>query len=212
MSTAAAWVTSSSTQPPAATPAAAAAAVADYLPAHKHPLPAVQPLINWLLLMSVLLLLHQLLQVAALSPDLASSSSSTLRAAAEVTQIALAPGGAQQLAAGYSDGTVSRAIAAAAIAVMHATARNATYWPWVSLHSAQLHVHVLLVCLLLWLCCCWWCDVTLTLLLLLLQCAVAFCACLCVCVDLSAANAGAHLGHTLTHLPGHTFRTLRCVV
>jgi hypothetical protein len=44
-------------------------------------------------------------QVATLSPELASTSSST-KAAAEVTQIALAPGG-QQLAAGYSDGTVS---------------------------------------------------------------------------------------------------------
>jgi hypothetical protein len=44
-------------------------------------------------------------QVATLSPELASSSSST-KAAAEVTHIALAPGG-QQLAAGYSDGTVS---------------------------------------------------------------------------------------------------------
>ncbi|KAF6255140.1 WD40-repeat-containing domain protein [Scenedesmus sp. NREL 46B-D3] len=43
-------------------------------------------------------------KVGNLSPELASTSSST-KAAAEVTQVALAPGG-QQLAAGYSDGTV----------------------------------------------------------------------------------------------------------
>jgi U3 small nucleolar RNA-associated protein 12 len=46
-----------------------------------------------------------MLQVASLAPELASSSSGT-KAAAEVTQIALAPGSSNQLAAGYSDGTV----------------------------------------------------------------------------------------------------------
>jgi hypothetical protein len=66
-----------------------------------------------------------ILQVAFLAPEVASTSSST-KAAAEVTRLALSPN-SNQLAAGYADGMV-RVPADASINLLFQTTLHRTQW------------------------------------------------------------------------------------